>query len=57
MKRLGDGTILGGVYEEDGRFYYNCEHCCTSFSGSDELKIEQKADTHELEHADGSATS
>jgi len=58
MKTLGDGTILGGVYEDEGgRFVYNCEHCCWSSSGPDERRTEQRADAHELEHASGSATS
>jgi hypothetical protein len=57
MKTLGDGTVLGGVYEDEGRFYYNCEHCCWSTSGPDEYKLELRADAHELEHADGSATT
>lgn len=49
-KYLGDGTVLGAVYEEDGRFRYDCEHCSTSYSGGDEYRIEAKADAHEREH-------
>lgn len=48
-KYFGDGTVLGAVYEQDGRFLYDCEFCCTSFSGSDEYKVERKADQHEKE--------
>lgn len=49
-KYLSDGTVLGAVYEKDDRFYYDCEHCSTSFSGGDEYQIEMKADAHEQEH-------
>jgi hypothetical protein len=49
-KYLGDGTVLGAVYEKDGRFFYECEHCSTSFSGGDERRLELKADAHEREH-------
>lgn len=49
-KFYGDGTVLGAVYEEDGRFRYNCKHCCTSFSGGDEFRVEMKGDEHERGH-------
>jgi hypothetical protein len=49
-KYFGDGTVLGAVYEVDDRFYYDCEFCSTSFSGSDEYKLELKADQHDREH-------
>lgn len=49
-KYFSDGrTPLGVVYEEDGRFYYDCEYCSTSMSGSDEYRLELKADKHEQE--------
>lgn len=47
-KYLGDGTVLGAVYEADGRFHYQCEHCSTSYSGPDEHRLEIKADEHDL---------
>lgn len=51
----GDGTIRGVVYEEDGRFFYECEHCCTSFSGSDEYRLELKADEHDQQYHQNNA--
>jgi hypothetical protein len=49
-KYLSDGTVLGAVYEKDGRFFYECEHCSTSFSGGDEYRLELKADQHDREN-------
>ena len=48
-KYFSDGTVLGAVYEVDGRFYYECEHCSTSFSGVDEANLWLTADIHDKE--------
>jgi hypothetical protein len=45
---LPDGTTLGVVYEEsEGWFRYECEHCCYACSGSDQYRLELRADNHE----------
>jgi len=49
-KFLSDGTVLGAVYEEDGRFRYECETCSYAVSGGDEHRVEMRADAHEREH-------
>lgn len=52
-KFFSDGTVLGAVYESDGRFYYDCEHCSTAFSGNDEYRLEIKADEHDRNNHQG----
>lgn len=53
MAKTIDGILYGdvGYDEETERSYYNCEWCCYSCSGGNEVNIITKADGHERECA------
>jgi len=47
-----EDELFGVVYEDqnDGRYYWHCKICSTSFSSSDYFEVEKSADAHEETH-------